>query len=195
MRGTPTVVSRGAEPGTFVVLLRGVNVGKGRRVPMAAFKALLTDLGCSQVATLLNSGNAVVRHPDTPPAALAAAVQAALKQHLGLDVPVIVKSAADLQAIVDSRPLVVAEPADPSRFLVALAATPQDLAALEGLSDRVGPAETFVRGEHAAYLHCPGGLLDSQAGKALLGTIGRGVTTRNWATVLKLYALACAVAV
>ena len=45
-------------------------------------------------------------------------------------------------------------------------------------------------GRHAAYLHCPAGILESRAGEALLGKLGRAATTRNWATVLKLHALA-----
>lgn len=43
----------------FVALLRGVNVGKAKRVPMAELRALLAGLGHTGVATLLNSGNAV----------------------------------------------------------------------------------------------------------------------------------------
>jgi uncharacterized protein (DUF1697 family) len=53
-----------------------------------------------------------------------------------------------------------------------------------------GPDERFVVGAHAAYLHCPAGILASRAGEALLGRAGRTVTTRNWATTLKLHALA-----
>ena len=46
--------------------------------------------------------------------------------------------------------------------------------------------ERFVVTDLAAYLHCPGGLLDSPTALAMLGKAGKGVTTRNWATVLKL---------
>ena len=53
----------------------------------------------------------------------------------------------------------------------------------------VQPHERFHIGSHAAYLHCAGGILESKAGSALLGKLGREVTTRNWATVLKLKAL------
>jgi uncharacterized protein (DUF1697 family) len=44
----------------FVALLRGVNVGKGKRVPMGELRALLCALGYTGVSTLLNSGNAVL---------------------------------------------------------------------------------------------------------------------------------------
>ena len=46
---------------TFVALLRGVNVGKSKRVPMGELRALLSGMGYTGVATLLNSGNAVFR--------------------------------------------------------------------------------------------------------------------------------------
>jgi uncharacterized protein (DUF1697 family) len=51
------------------------------------------------------------------------------------------------------------------------------------------PAERFHIGNRAAYLHCAGGILQSKAGSALLDKLGREITTRNWATVLKLQAL------
>ena len=44
---------------TYIALLRGVNVGKAKRVPMAHWKALMADLGYANIRTLLNSGNAV----------------------------------------------------------------------------------------------------------------------------------------
>ena len=55
----------------FVVLLRGVNVGKAKRVPMTDFEALLSGIGCTSATTLLNSGNAVVEAPPQASATLA----------------------------------------------------------------------------------------------------------------------------
>ena len=49
--------------------------------------------------------------------------------------------------------------------------------------------ERFSVTEHAAYLHCAGGLLEGKSGEAISGRVGWNVTTRNWATVLKLFAL------
>ena len=83
---------------TFVALLRGVNVGKATRVPMAEFRALLVGLGYTRVVTLLNSGNAVFRAAGGAPADHAAAIAAALAAQLNVEVPVIVKSAAELAA-------------------------------------------------------------------------------------------------
>jgi uncharacterized protein (DUF1697 family) len=54
----------------------------------------------------------------------------------------------------------------------------------------VVPPERFALGKNAVYLLCAAGILESKAGEALLGKVGKSATTRNWATVLKLQALA-----
>jgi uncharacterized protein (DUF1697 family) len=172
----------------FVVLLRGVNVGKGNRVPMAAFRQLLEGLGGSGVQTLLNSGNAVFSSAGRSAAKHAGAISGALEEQLGVTVRVIVKSADEFQSAVAAFPAELSGK-DPSRILVAFA---QDNVALTGLAPVQDPAaksERFTISDHAAYLHCPDGILKSTAGLALLGKPGREVTTRNWATVQKLAAL------
>jgi uncharacterized protein (DUF1697 family) len=174
---------------TFVVLLRGVNVGRAKRLQMAEFRAALVELGCSKATTLLNSGNAVVEHPRTSSQALGKKVAAAVKNRFGFDVPVVVKSSAEFDAVVSGNKLVTAED-DHSRLLVAFAQTKEGLASLEPLSGLVSPPERFHLQEDAAYLHCAGGILESKVAGALLGKLGHAVTTRNWATILKLQALA-----
>lgn len=173
----------------FVVLLRGVNVGKGLRVPMAGFKALIEDLGGSEVQTLLNSGNAAFTHGGRSAAKHATAIAAALQQRLDVTTPVIVKTAAELAAIVAGNPIVPPEDHH-SRFLVAFAPDAPALQALAPVQSLVRAPERMAITADAAYLYCIGGLLESEAGAAILGKAGRGVTTRNWATVLKLAALA-----
>ncbi len=174
----------------FVVLLRGVNVGQAKRVPMAELRALLSALGYTDVATLLNSGNAVFRAAKGTPAKHAANISAAISRELKVDVPVIVKSANELAAAVADNPLAEGA-ADPSRLLVAFAPDAKALVGLAAVESLVVPPERFVVGKHAAYLLCAGGILESKAAAALLGSkLGKAATTRNWATVLKLQALA-----
>ena len=172
----------------FVVLLRGVNVGRGNRVPMAGFRALLESLGFSAVKTVLNSGNAVFAGPARSSGALARTIRAELHSSLGLDVPVIVKSAAEFTAVVEGNVLAGACQ-DASRLLVAFAQDPAVVQGLAGVATLVRSPEQFAVGTHAAYLSCPNGILESQAAVVLLGMGGAGITTRNWATVQKLHAL------
>lgn len=173
----------------FVALLRGVNVGKAKRVPMADLRRLLSELGCTEVATLLNSGNAVFRAPARSSKTLASRIADAIRARLGVEVPVIVLPGGDLDAIVRDNPLSFAAD-DHARLLVAFAADARALAGLDAIRPLLAPREQLAIGARAAYLLCAGGILGSRAGEALLGKSGRDVTTRNWATVLRLQVLA-----
>jgi uncharacterized protein (DUF1697 family) len=182
-----------ANPPPFIALLRGINVGTAKRVPMAELRAVLAGLGYTGVATLLNSGNAVFHAAQATPAGLAAAIEKAVAGRLGVDVPVIVKSAKELAAIAAGNTL-AASALDPSRLFVVFVQDRKALPELARIAQMVLAPERFVIGANAAYLDCPDGILQSQAGRALLGAAGPLVTTRNWATVLKLQTLTHATA-
>ena len=173
----------------FVALLRGVNVGKAKRVPMAELRALLSSLGYTGVATLLNSGNAVFRASRGTPVKHAEDIAAAILTKLNVEVPVIVKSAGELAAIISNNPI-KATTEEHSRFLVAFVQDTKALSSLAVIESLVVPPERFAVGKDAAYLLCAAGILESKAGAALLGKAGKSATTRNLATVLKLKALA-----
>jgi uncharacterized protein (DUF1697 family) len=173
----------------FVALLRGVNVGKGNRVPMAEFKALLEGLGYTNVTTVLNSGNAVFTSTGRSQGKHAASIAAAIQQRLAVSTPVIVKSATELSEVIDASPIHLQD-LEHSRYLVAFAADAGDLLALEPLQSLAQTPERFIVTKVAAFLYCPAGVLQSRVGAALLGKAGQRVTMRNWATVMKLHAQA-----
>ncbi len=171
-----------------VALLRGVNVGKAKRIAMADLRALLESLGYSNVRTLLNSGNAVFDAPNASKAKHAQRIQAALLQELGLDALVIVKSAEELAAAVAGNPLLDVA-TDSSRLLLAFTNDATALAAI-GSMPRTGWGDDLVAvGQDAAYVWCASGILESKAAVALLKGLANSGTTRNWATVEKLHAM------
>ena len=174
-----------------IALLRGVNVGGNKRVPMAEWKGWLVEMGCTAPATLLNSGNAAFLSAARQPDKLAAEMAAMLQERLGFEVPVVVKSGVQLARVVEDMPWdVQGEALDPSRLLVAFVPAPAALAALkERTTALVEPSERFHIGRESAYLYCGAGILQSRAGNALVGKGASLVTTRNWATVLKLHEL------
>ena len=176
----------------YVALLRGVNVGKGNRVPMAEFKHLLEGLGCTDVKTLLNSGNAVFSSTVRSAEKLSLAIAAQVEGVFNVTTPVVVKSASELALIISAAPISPTEE-EHSRFLVAFGRDENAVQALAPLVPLAEAPERLVITNQAAYLHCPEGLLKSKVGEAMLGKAGRGVTTRNWATVLKIEALLSAV--
>jgi uncharacterized protein (DUF1697 family) len=172
----------------FVALLRGVNVGKAKRVPMAELRALLADMGYTRVATLLNSGNVVFHAVSGTATKHASAIAAAIATHLAVQVAVVVKSAKEFAAIIDANPI-SADASDHPRLLVAFVQDAKMLQGLAAIESLVIAPEQFVRGKEAAYLLCARGILESKAAVALLGKSGAAATSRNWATVLKLKAL------
>lgn len=99
----------------FVALLRGINVGKAKRVPMEALRRMLSDCGYREVATLLNSGNTVFSAATGTPNTIAMEISTGIAKTFEIEVPVVVKSAKELQAIVNENPFFNAA-VDPSRF-------------------------------------------------------------------------------
>lgn len=172
----------------FVALLRGINVGKAKRVAMADLRALLESLGYSGVRTLLNSGNAVFDASAETALKHGQRIQAAVASELGVDALVIVKSAKDIAAVIGGNRLGAAAN-DPSRLLVALTTDAKSLGAVEAVAKADWGAEVVHIGKHAAYLWCANGILESKAAVALLKGLADAGTTRNWATMEKIHAL------
>lgn len=172
----------------FVAFLRGVNVGKANRLPMAEFRRVLETFGCQDVVTLLNSGNAVFRFPKAPSAKVATDIASAIAAQLQVTVPVVVKAFGEYSAIMEGNPF-APEAADHSRLLVAFTQDAAALASLRPLAELAKAPEQFALGKHAAYVHLAKGGVRSRLGAALLGKAGAAATTRNWATCLKLHQL------
>jgi uncharacterized protein (DUF1697 family) len=172
-----------------IALIRGINVGRAKRVAMADLRALVEDLGYSDVSTLLNSGNVVFSTPRATAGDAAARLEKAMRQRLGVSARVTVLTAAELAAIVTENPLLdVAN--NPSRLLVAVLRNPADRRKLEPLTKQDWAPELLAIGTRVAYLWSPDGVLASRLAEAVNRLLGDAVTARNWATTLKLYALA-----
>src|SRR5262245_4461223 len=111
---------------TCIALLRGINVGKAKRVAMADLRKLVEGLGYRDVRTLLNSGNVVFTAPRAA-ANAAARIEKAMAADLGVSARVTVVTAAQLTAAVTGSPLgKVAD--DPSRFLIGFFRDPEGAA-------------------------------------------------------------------
>ncbi|MFC4949411.1 DUF1697 domain-containing protein [Pseudonocardia sp. GCM10023141] len=153
---------------------------------MADLRALLTDLGYTDVKTVLNSGNAVVTGRKADPTKQAAAIEAAITDKLGLDVRCLVLTTEHVRTIVDGHPF--AEIADNGSRMMAhiLAATPD--AALLAEHDPVAlDPDRAQLGDRVLYQWCPDGVLDApQIATFAEKKLGVAVTARNWNTLTKL---------
>ena len=91
---------------TYLLLLRGINVGGKNKLSMADLMTCLEELGCSNVSTYIASGN-VILQSDKRPDELQVQVEAALPRSFKLDselIKVLVLTRNQLQAIIDNKP-------------------------------------------------------------------------------------------
>jgi uncharacterized protein (DUF1697 family) len=173
----------------YIILLRGINVGRAKRVAMADLRSLVEGLGYSEVRTLLNSGNVVFTASGTTTGKAATAIEQSLAENLGISSRVTVLTATELAGIVEANPLLdIAD--NHSRLFVAVLASKSDLKLLKPMLDEDWSPDAIALGERVAYLWCHNGLSESKLAEAVGRALGDAVTSRNWATILKLHALA-----
>jgi uncharacterized protein (DUF1697 family) len=171
-----------------VALIRGINVGKTKRLSMSDLSAVFVGLKFKDVRTLLNSGNVVFDAQRPSPPKLAAAIEKAVAAKWGFSVSVTVMTAPQLRTIIDENPL-LARATDFSRHFVAFAPDESAWSALQPLLERPWLPDALAMTPRAAYLWCEAGALDSKLSQVFGRTAGHRVTLRNWATVLKIQAL------
>jgi len=164
---------------SFVALLRGVNLGK-RQLKMEDLRRIATDLGLEDASTYIASGNLLFRSSKTE-SALKKQLEAALADHMGARVAVMVRTAEELAAVANENPF----RDEAQNFTVAffLDETP-DQNALEGTKNVDG--ERMAVGTREIYVHYPRGQGQSRLHipAAMTGT------ARNMNTVTKLAELA-----
>ncbi len=165
----------------YVVLLRGINLGPRNRLKMADFREALEEARFENVQTLAQSGNAVVSDRGSASDA-EKSVRKVLASKFGLDVDVIVRTAAALRKIVADDPLGKVA-TDGKLHFVVFCSSKHD----SKLLPEVVPPEQLVARPLEIHTWCPKGVRDGK----LMNTLGRKppapVTTfRNWNTVAKL---------
>ena len=172
-----------------IALLRGINLAGARRVGMAALRDLLTGHGYGDVRTYLQSGN-VVLTSTAPPERLARELEGQIGKGFGIDVQVLVRTRAELAAVVARNPLGdVAD--DPARDQVSFLAAEPDPEVVRALAAEDVAPERFVVVGRELYAWHPGGVGRSPLAKRLTERrLGVGVTARNWKTVTALLELA-----
>ena len=176
-----------------IALFRGINVGRAKRIAMSDLRRLFEVLGHEDVRTVLNSGNVLFRCARPSESKLRLSIQRALEDSCGFSAQVTVITAAKLASIVRENPLLkVAK--DPSRHFIAFVADPKSLVPLRALMAESWTPDVLAVSSQAAYLWCVAGALDSKLSQVFARRAGDTVTTRNWATVIKLLAASNAAA-
>lgn len=167
------------------LLLRGVNVGTKNSLPMAELRAMLEEVGCADVKTYVQSGNAVFDAKLGAPE-ITAAIEGALARYMGRPVATTLRTHAEMSAIVDANPFADVATSFAHLCVTFLSSAPTEAELAPLYAQDFGP-ELFRASGREIYAWHPGG----QGRSPLAAAIGklrlRGTaTTRNWNTVSKL---------
>lgn len=175
----------------YVALLRGINVGGNKKVPMAGLKSLLESQGFTQVQTLLNSGNVVFESVKNEPINLASKLSAAIESKFGFPVPVIVQTAEAINSLIDLNPFSHLEVHKDIRMYITFlsnSAVPGKMPEPEYPWSTPDNSFTILGKKEDAVIS----VLDvskiktPDAMMVLEKIYSKDITTRNWKTVLKI---------
>lgn len=175
-----------AHEGTrYALLLRGVNVGTKNSLPMAELRAMLEALGCTDVKTYVQSGNAVFS-TKLATAELTKKIEAALAKYMGRPIATTLRTQKQLKAVIDALPFKDVATTPKYLCVTFLSHAPTD-AEIAPLHAQDWKPDLFHAAGHEIYTWHPDGQARSALAMALTKLRVRGaLTTRNWNTVLKL---------
>ncbi len=165
----------------FVSLFRGINVGGQRTVKMCDLK---------EVTPYIQSGSVVFQSDDLDGWRLRSQVEESFERRFGFHSEVMVRSAAELQAIIEANPF-QGQPDKETKWIVVLFLTthPDDAAQENLRTSYGGPEEFFFIGQEL-HIYYPDGIGRSKfSGSFIEKKLKMPGTARNWNTVLKLQEL------
>ena len=168
----------------YVSLLRGINVSGQRMIKMEALRAMYEKLGFSHVQTYIQSGNVVFCYTQTPTVGLENKICQQIAQNFGLEVPVLVKTLAELTEVVQNNPFAQTQMADESKLHVTfLSAQPQQIY-IDKIHEKQYSPDEFVLTNQTIYLFCPNGYGNTKLTNSFFeNKLKLTATTRNWKTV------------
>ncbi len=166
----------------FVGLIRGINVGGNRKLPMVTLREVVAAAGGSDVQTYIQSGNVVFAHDSVSDEALAVSIGQGILAAVGFEPRVMVRSAAQWAAAIAANPYAVD---DPTKVHVAFLDVAPDAERIDKFDrERFAPEEFAVIGREM-FLNLPTGMGVSKLAPAL-SALKVDMTVRNWRTVLQL---------
>ncbi len=170
----------------LIGFLRGINVGGHHKVPMAELRDTLTEIGCENVRTLLNSGNFVFETAQSNIQLLENIIEESLSQSFGFPIPAIIKTKKEISDLISENPFQTIKMHKDIRLYVSfLKNTPEIKLTVPYFSDdRSYKIISFQNNIVLSTLDLsitstPKGMDDLEK------LFGKNITTRNWNTIMK----------
>ncbi len=170
-----------------ICLLRGVNVGGHNKCPMQELRALCESLKLDNPQTYVQSGNVVFRTNETNLTRLSERFRNAFEKKFGFRTEVVLRTAAEMKAVVARNPLVKRAAEEPAKVAVMFLAEKPGKGAEAILGKLPRGREELRLDGRELYIYFPEGMGRSKLPWSTLGDkLGTSVTARNWNTVMKL---------
>lgn len=170
----------------YIALFRGINVGGRNILPMKALVRVLEGVGCENVRTYIQSGNAVFQHREQDVSKITSEIGTTILETHGFEPKVLLLELRELREAIANNPFST----DNGKVLhfFFLSAVP-DNPDLDKLAARQANSETFKLDHNVFYLHAPAGIGRSKLAANVEQSLGVPATARNWNTVKKLMAM------
>jgi uncharacterized protein (DUF1697 family) len=176
---------------TVIALLRAVNVGGRKPVPMSDLRGWLEELGFSDVRSVLQSGNVVFRSDAVVGTDIERFLEAEAAKRLQLHTDFFARTVPEWKRIVESNPFGEEAERDPGHLLILFLKDVPDSANVEALQASISGPEIVRFDGRNAYAVYPAGIGQSRLTTAAIEKkLGMRCTGRNWNTVRKLFAIA-----
>lgn len=169
----------------YILLFRGV--GGATQLPVAPLREALTEAGFENVATYINSGNAVLRSHLSREKVIAS-VAKICKEKFGFAKAIYAPTLKEWEVLIDNNPFPDFKEGKHVHAVVLAGEPPKG--AIAALREYAVEGEAIEVVGGVAYLHTPFGLGTSKLGEKFDKGVGVANTARNWNTVLKLLKLA-----
>ena len=170
----------------YIALLRGINVGRAKAVSMAELASVFSELGYTDVTTVLRSGNVVFGSRTVASADTSTHMEAAVLAATGVHSSVLLLDSAEFLTILDANPL-TAEVTDGSKSFVTFVTSMP--ASLELPDASALAPELLAVGPGAVYQWMPDGSRHTRVGRSFWKQFDAPVTARDMNTAQKLRAL------
>ncbi len=169
---------------TYISILRGINVSGQKKVPMKELLALYQSLGYTDVATYIQSGNVIFKSAEKSAPVLISQIESKIAGHFGFEVPVIIRTAEQMSAVLTSNPFLKEKGIEEDKLHVTFLDKMPAQSQLDKLRGYDFTPDRFVVHNLEVYVYCPNGYGRTKIHNNFFeNKVKVGATTRNWKTV------------
>ena len=174
----------------YIALLKGINIGRSKRIKMADLVKTLESLGFKNVKTYLQSGNVIFEHDSSDIAEIEESIERKISETFSFSVDVIIRTKDELENIVNGNPFISEPDIELDKLHVTFLSDIPDQKAVLKLDINKAENEKFEIIGREVYIYCPNGYARTKLKNDMFERkLNTTATTRNWKTTKKLMEL------